>query len=154
MTRHQGASWICVQHGSYQNELQQRGFSATHRIFPEAFQYDLDSMAALLTALDLVITPPGYVSHLAGALGVRTWLLVPEGADWRHSIDIGSQCRSVWHPTIKMYRQAKGQTWQHFFETLESDLTKFLTTYRPPEEEIPATLAFPKRRPIVTPRSA
>jgi tetratricopeptide (TPR) repeat protein len=154
MTRYQGASWICLQHGSYQNELnQQRGTSVTHRIFPEAFQYDLDSMAALLTALDLVITPPGYVAHLAGALGVRTWLLVPEGADWRHSIDTISQPRSIWHPTVKMYRQAKGQTWQHFFETLESDLTKFLTTYRPPEE-IPATLAFPQRRSIVAPKSA
>ena len=177
MTRYQGASWICLQHGSYLNELQQRGVSAVHRIFPEAFQYDLDSMAALLTALDLVITPPGYVSHLAGALGVRTWLLVPQGADWRHTIDMfgnrhsrvggnlesnahcldsrlsGNDDYSVWHPTIKMYRQAKGQTWQHFFEALENDLTKFLTTYRPPEE-IPATLAFPKRIPVVAPRSA
>ena len=154
MTRHQGASWVCLQHGSQQKELNQhRRFGFNPQIFPEAFQYDLDSMAALLTSLDLVITPPGYVAHLAGALGVRTWLLVPEGADWRHSIDIASECRSVWHPTIKMYRQAKGQTWQHFFTTLENDLTKFLTTYRPPEE-IPATLTFPKRGLIAPPNAA
>ena len=154
MTRHQEASWICLQHGSRQNELkQQRGFGFAPRIFPEAFQYDLDSMAALLTSLDLVITPPGYAAHLAGALGVRTWLLIPESADWRHSIDITSQCRSVWHPTIKMYRQARGQTWQHFFECLEQDITNFLTTYRPPEE-IPTTLAFPKWQPIAPPKVA
>ena len=154
MMRSQGASWICLQHGSSQNELKSpRGFGVTPRIFSEAFQYDLDSMAALLTALDLVITPPGYVSHLAGALGVRTWLLVPEGADWRHSIDIVSQPRSIWHPSVKMVRQAKGETWQHFFESLETDLTQFLTTPRPPEE-IPATLAFPTRRSMVAPRSA
>jgi len=152
---HHRASWICLQHGSHQNDMNQpRGLgNVSPRIFSEAFRYDLDAMAALLTALDLVITPPGYVAHLAGALGVRTWLLVPECADWRHSIDVGSQCRCVWHPTVKMYRQAKGESWQHFFATLENDLTKFLTTYRPPEE-IPATLAFPKQTPIVLPRSA
>ena len=180
MTRYQKAAWICLQHGSHQNDLTpQRGFGispsprtftqptcgqpyhkhksvtngnggAAHqlgnnvKIFPEAFRYDLDMMAALLAALDLVITPPGYVAHLAGALGVRTWLLIPEGADWRHSIDIVSEHRSVWHPSVKMYRQAKGQTWQHFFATLENDLEKFLTTYRPPEE-MPATLTFTER---------
>ena len=160
MVRHQGAAWVCLQHGSHQKDLNQHrgGFGFHPRIFHEAFQYDLDVMAALLTSLDLVITPPGYVAHLAGALGVRTWLLVPKGADWRHSIDVscqsgGTQCRSVWHPTIKMYRQAKGQTWQHFFATLENDLTQFLTTHRPPEE-MPTTLAFPKRQPIAVFKSA
>jgi len=154
MNRHYRATWICLQHGSHQNDLkQQRGFGVNPRIFPEAFRYDLDSMAALLSALDLVITPPGYVAHLAGALGVRTWLLIPESADWRHSIDVMSPPRSVWHPTIKMYRQAKGQTWQHFLATLESDLEKFLATHRPPEE-IPVTLTFPQRTPIAIPRSA
>ena len=152
--RHHEASWICLQHGSHRNEPnQQRGRGINPQFFSEAVQHDLDSMAALLTALDLVITPPGYVAHLAGALGVRTWLLVPEGADWRHSIDTVAQSRSVWHPTVKMYRQAKGQTWQHFFETLESDLTKFLTTYRPPEE-MPTTLVFPQRTPTTLPKAA
>ena len=154
LARHQGAAWVCLQHGTHQNDLNpQRGCSVSPRIFPEAFHYNLDTLAALITALDLVITPPGYVAHLAGALGVRTWLLIPEGADWRHSIDIVSRYRSVWHPTVKMYRQAKGQTWQHFFAILEDDLEKFLTTYRPPEE-MPTTLIFPERRAIAVPRAA
>ena len=154
MARYHEASWICLQHGSHRNELtQQRGRGVSPQIFIEAFQYDLDVMAALLTALDLVITPPGYAAHLAGALGVRTWLLVPESADWRHSIDIVTQPRSVWHPSVKMYRQAKGQTWQHFFATLEDDLAQFLTTYRPPEE-MPVTLNFTERRTIAIPEAA
>ena len=151
--RYREAAWINLQHGSHQNDMnQQRGLGVTPRIFPEAFRYDLDSMAALLVALDLVITPPGYVSHLAGALGVKTWLLVPEGADWRHSID-ASQPRSVWHPSVTMYRQAKGQTWQHFFAVLGSDLEKFLTTHRPPEE-MPATLTFTQRKTTAAPKAA
>jgi Flp pilus assembly protein TadD len=153
MTRHQGAAWINLQLGSHQNDMNlQRGLGVTPRIFPEAFQYNLDAMAALLVALDLVITPPGYVAHLAGALGVNTWLLVPEGADWRHSIDV-AQPRSVWHPSIKMYRQTKGETWQHFFTTLENDLIQFLTTHRPPEG-MPVTLNFTERRTLAVPKAA
>jgi Flp pilus assembly protein TadD len=153
MTSHQGGTWISLQHGSHQNDLnQQRGIGIAPRIFPEAFKYDLDAMAALLVSLDLVITPPGYVAHLAGALGVNTWLLVPEGADWRHSIDV-SQPRSVWHPSITMYRQAKGQSWQHFFAALGGDLEKFLTTHRPPEE-MPATLTFTQRKTLAVPKAA
>ena len=153
MTRYQGAAWINLQHGSRQDDMsQQRGLGIAPRVFPEAFRYDLDAMAALLVNLDLVITPPGYVAHLAGALGVRTWLLVPEGADWRHSIDV-SVPRSVWHPSIKMYRQAKGQSWQHFFAALEDDLVKFLTTHRPPEE-MPAILTLPERRTLSIPKAA
>jgi hypothetical protein len=154
MTRQQGATWINLQHGSHQNDVNQpRSIGVVPQLFPEAFKYDLDAMAALLVALDLVITPPGYVAHLAGALGVKTWLLVPEGADWRHTIDMASEPRSVWHPSIKMYRQTKGQTWQHFFATLEDDLVKFLTTYRPPEE-MPATLNFIERKTLAIPKAA
>ena len=146
LTRQSEAAWICLQHGSRQNDMNQQPYrEVAPRIFSEAFRYDLDTMAALLTALDLVITPPGYVAHLAGALGVRTWLLVPSGADWRHSIDVVSQVRSVWHPTVKMYRQTKGQTWQNFFAVIEDDIKQFLTTHRPPEE-MPATLNFTEQK--------
>ena len=152
IVRSQEAAWVNLQHGARQNDLnQQRGIGIAPRIFPEAFKYDLDAMAALLVALDLVINPPGYVAHLAGALGVKTWLVVPDGADWRHSIDV-LHSRSVWHPTIKMYRQAKGQAWQDLFATLGDDLERFLTTYKPPEE-IPATLTFTQRT-MAVPKAA
>ena len=159
MTRFHEAAWVNLQHGSHQKAMNEQNpggrrspLVAPH-LFPEAFQYDLDAMAALLVNLDLVITPPGYVAHLAGALGVRTWLLVPECADWRHTIDTAAAPRSVWHPTIKMYRQAKGQLWQHFFATLGDDLEKFLTTDRPPEE-MPAILTLPTRKTLSIPKAA
>ena len=159
MTRYQGAAWINLQHGLRRNDMNQpHGLGVAPLIFSEAFRYDLDAMAALLVSLDLVITQPGYIAHLAGALGVRTWLLLPHGADWRHTIDCASQAdimqpRSLWHPSIKMYQQAKGETWEHFFVTLQEDLEKFLTTYRPPEE-MPVVLTLPKRRTLSFPKAA
>ena len=145
MLRHQAdAAWVCLQHGSKQKEIDQyrRGVSLQLRLYPEAFQYDLDEMAALVAALDLVVTPPGFVAHLAGALGVKTWLVLPAKADWRWNLG-NPDC--LWHTTVQMYRQKTGQAWSEVFRTLGGDLDKFLSTYRSPEEGMPVTLEFPVR---------
>ncbi|MDR1963737.1 MAG: tetratricopeptide repeat protein [Planctomycetaceae bacterium] len=145
MLRHQAdAAWICLQHGSKQKEIEQyrRNVSLQVHLYPEAFQYDLDEMAALIAALDLVVTPPGYVANLAGALGAKTWLVLPAKADWRWNL--GSE-NCLWYPTFRVYRQAKGQSWTELFATIGTDLEKFLTTHRPPEESLPITLAFPEQ---------
>jgi tetratricopeptide (TPR) repeat protein len=145
--KHRDAAWVSLQHGSKQKEFGANRSELAPRIFAEAFQYDLDNMAALITALDLVITPPGYVAHLAGALGVRTWLLLPEGSDWRWNIASESG-GTVWHPSMQIYRQTFGQNWSEVFSQLGNDLDKFLTKYRPPEEVTiisPITLAFPEQ---------
>ncbi|MDR2756703.1 MAG: tetratricopeptide repeat protein [Planctomycetaceae bacterium] len=145
MLRHQSdAAWICLQHGSKQKEIEQyrRNISLQVHLYPEVFQYDLDEMAGLLAALDLVITPPGYMANLAGALGTKTWLILPAKADWRWNL---SREKCLWYPTFRVYRQAIGQSWSELFATVGSDLEKFLTTHRPPEESIPITLVFPEQ---------
>ncbi|MDR0705647.1 MAG: tetratricopeptide repeat protein [Planctomycetaceae bacterium] len=146
MLRHQAdAAWICLQHGSKQKEIEQyrRNVSLQVHLYPEAFQYDLDEMAALITALDLVITPPGYAANLAGALGAKTWLILPAKADWRWNLSRDEHC--LWYPAFRVYRQAIGQSWSELFATVGTDLEKFLTTHRPPEESVPVTLAFPEQ---------
>jgi cytochrome c-type biogenesis protein CcmH/NrfG len=145
MLRHQGdAAWVCLQHGSKQKEIEQyrRNVSLQIHLYPEAFQYDLDEMAALITALDLVVTPPGYAANLAGALGAKTWLILPAKADWRWNL---SRENCLWYPTFRVYRQAIGQSWSELFATVGTDLEKFLITHRPPEESNPVTLAFPEQ---------
>ncbi len=151
MLKHQGdAAWVCLQHGSKQKEIDQyrRNVSLQLHLFKDIFSYDLDEMAAMLTALDLVVTPPGYVAHLAGALGVRTWLLLPAGSDWRWNLG----CKeTLWHPSMQAYRQQTGRDWSELFATLNQDLKKFLATHRPPEEESPSVLAFPQRSQVSRP---
>lgn len=44
---------------------------------------DFSDTAAALAALDLFITVDTSVAHLAGALGVPTWLILPPNPDWR-----------------------------------------------------------------------
>jgi hypothetical protein len=83
------------------------------------------------------------MAHLAGALGVKTWLILPAKADWRWNL--GSE-HCLWHPAFQVYRQAAGQTWPELFAKVGTDLEKFLTTHRPPEESLPVTLSFPAQK--------
>ena len=136
MLRNQSnAAWICLQHGTAQKEAATlcRNSPLQIHIFKEAFQYDLDEAAALITALDLVITPPGYVAHLAGALGVNTWLVLPERADWRWNLCGGNL---LWHRSMLVFRQQYNQSWTDVFNEVENHLQTFLSARRPPEENM------------------
>ncbi|MDR2170801.1 MAG: tetratricopeptide repeat protein [Planctomycetaceae bacterium] len=130
MLQHQNdAAWINLQNKSGQKEFENYNRNVSIRLhkFNEIFQYDLDSMAALLTSLDLVITPPGYVAHLAGALGVKSWLLLPSGSDWRWNL---GKTDAVWHPSMKIYRKKIEQCWDELFELVGVDLDRFLSGFR------------------------
>lgn len=67
--------------------------------FEDIDQYnDLDSVAALMCSLDLVIAPATTVAELAGALGVNTWLFSNSSEiDWRK---IDSNATDVWHNSM------------------------------------------------------
>jgi Flp pilus assembly protein TadD len=70
--------------------------------------HDFADTAAMIDALDLVISVDTAVAHLAGAMGKPTWLLLPFAADWRwlqHRED------SPWYPTMKLFRQSKAGNW-------------------------------------------
>jgi len=151
MLRNQAnAAWVCLQHGSKQKDIDQyrRNVSLQIRLYPEAFQYDLDEMAGLLSSLDLVLTPPGYVAHLAAALGARTWVVLPAAADWRWALG------TLWHPTVKLFRQKIGQRWADVFQEIHTELNKFLASYIPPSDELPITLPFPEPKTLRLRRTA
>jgi ADP-heptose:LPS heptosyltransferase len=62
-----------------------------------------------MRALDLVISVDSMPAHLAGALGVPAWTLLPAEADWRwmHGRD-----DSPWYPTMRLFRQARDGAWE------------------------------------------
>ena len=61
----------------------------------------LEETAAMLSALDLVISVPTATAHLAGALGKPVWVLVPALATWRYLWD-GE--RVPWYPSMRVVR--------------------------------------------------
>ena len=77
--------------------------------------------AALVEALDLVVTIDSSVAHLAGALGKPTWLLTPWVSDWRWQI---GREDSPWYPTARLFRQAPGQDWHDVAACVAAELAK------------------------------
>ena len=48
------------------------------------------------------------IAHLAGALGVPVWILLPYNPDWRWLI---SREDSIWYPSARLFRQEKWGDW-------------------------------------------
>ncbi|HXD44031.1 MAG TPA: tetratricopeptide repeat-containing glycosyltransferase family protein [Pseudolabrys sp.] len=64
--------------------------------------------AAIVSALDLVISVDTSVAHLSGALGKPTWLLLPQAPDWRWLTD---RADSPWYPAARLFRQDGARAW-------------------------------------------
>ncbi len=80
---------------------------------------DIAEMAARMQLLDLIITVDTMTAHLAGALGLPVWLLLPHDADWRwmHGRD-----DSPWYPTMRLFRQPSAGDWGSVIEQVHAEL--------------------------------
>lgn len=84
---------------------------------------DFADSAAIIAQLDLLICVDTAAAHLAGALGVPCWVLVPsEGTDWRWMLDGDT---SPWYPgTMRLFRQATPGDWNGPVEQLRQALLR------------------------------
>ena len=70
---------------------------------------DALSTARIMRALDLVISVDSMPAHLAGSLGIPTWILLQKEADWRWMND---RSDSPWYPTMRLFRQWRAGDWE------------------------------------------
>ena len=80
---------------------------------------DLADVAAALLSLDGVVTVDTVIAHLAGALGVRVWILLPFFADWRWMLD---RPDTPWYPTARLIRQPRRGDWVRVFQSVTAEL--------------------------------
>ena len=77
--------------------------------------------ARVMRALDLVITVDTMTAHLAGALGQKTWTLLPFDSDWRWMLD---RTDSPWYPTMRLFRQLGPGRWDAVIDEVGSALIR------------------------------
>jgi hypothetical protein len=75
--------------------------------------------AALVANLDAVISVDTSVCHLASAMGKPVFLLLPHGGEWRWGLD---PKRSLWWPTVRLFRQPKPWDWASVVRELRVEL--------------------------------
>ena len=84
---------------------------------------DLDGLAALIEACDLVISTSNVTVHMAGALAKETWVLL-------HHVTLyywlTERRDSIWYPTLRLYRQTSLNDWSSVYESIRKDLQREL----------------------------
>jgi hypothetical protein len=77
-------------------------------VFPSGCDDPVET-ARLMSGLDLVISVDTMTAHLAGALGLRAWILLPRDCDWRWMDDRDD---SPWYPAARLWRQPDSRRWE------------------------------------------
>jgi tetratricopeptide (TPR) repeat protein len=80
---------------------------------------DIDGLAAIIEACDLIISIDNTTVHLAGALGKDTRVLLPYTPEWRWMF---SRKDSPWYQSLRLYRQQAVFDWGSAFAQLKEDL--------------------------------
>ncbi|GAB7537878.1 tetratricopeptide repeat protein [Burkholderia sp. 3C] len=84
---------------------------------------DFADTAALVEAVDLVISVDTSVAHLAGALGRPLAVMLPFTPDFRWLLDRDD---SPWYPNARLFRQHEGGQWAGVVERLGAALPSLL----------------------------
>jgi len=83
---------------------------------------DFADTAAIIAALDLVVSVDTSVVHLAGALGRPVWVLLPRSAEYRWMCDRED---SPWYPSARLLRQPQIGDWDSVLERVQQELLRF-----------------------------
>jgi len=96
----------------------------------DAFIYDMSGSikdfsdtAGFMQHMDLIITIDSAAAHLAGALGLPTWLLLLHSSDWRWMLDTN---QSPWYPSMQLFRQTKYNDWSECVTQVHTAFNKWM----------------------------
>lgn len=124
----QGAHFVSLQYVESDREIAELG--AKHGLvvhhWPEAIG-DYDETAALVAALDKVVSVCTAVVHLAGALGKPVWVMVPAAPEWRY---LARGETVPWYPAARLFRQDRLGEWRPLIERVAGELRGVAATLR------------------------
>ena len=81
----------------------------------------LDDYFALVYQLDLIVTCDNSLAHIAGALGKKTFLILPKISDYRWGI---KSKKTPFYNSIRIFRQIKNNCWMHPFKMVSQEISK------------------------------
>jgi tetratricopeptide (TPR) repeat protein len=122
LMRTQSAHFVDLQYGDTADERTKfaREYGLNLHSWREAID-DLHETAALIRALDLVISVCTAVVHLAGAIGRPVWVLVPASPEWRY---LAKGSAMPWYPTARLYRQRVHGDWRPVLDEIVADFNR------------------------------
>ena len=115
-----------LQFGNFDNEI--KNFNLKNSVNIKKIEgvdnyHDIETLAAVINNLDLVITIQNSTAHLSSALGANTWIMLPKNARWHWPIN---KNKSLWYPSAKLFRQKKIDDWNFVVNSIGIDLKKII----------------------------
>lgn len=110
---HPGIEWVPFQVGPREAEARELGL-------PVAPFRTFDETARTLATVDLLITVDTATAHLAGAMGVPTWLCIPAVPDMRWPLH---GAFTPWYSSMRIFRQPTLGDWRSVVADLHKSLT-------------------------------
>ena len=107
---------VCLQTGPDRDEAEVLKLDWQDELQPDA---DFYGLAQMMKGCDLIITVDTAAAHLAGALGVQAWLLLPWAAAARWGRD--SQTTTL-YASLRLFRQRKPRDWNSVIDLVRSAL--------------------------------
>lgn len=118
-----GIQWISLQKGAGEDQAQAADAPfAVHALGPQL--KDFADTAAVLAQLDLLISVDTASAHLAGALAVPCWVMLPDyQTDWRW---LQQRSDSPWYPgCVRLFRQPQRGDWASVVSALRAALASW-----------------------------
>jgi len=95
--------------------------------YPNFHYFDIDQTVpfsdtiAILQNIDLLVTVDTYIVHLAGVMGIRTWLLLGYVSEWRWSND---EKFTYWYNTVELLRiESEGKEFKYILDDVKEKLS-------------------------------
>ena len=121
----EGLSIVCLQKEIRDSDRQVLSACPNIQV-AQSYLHDFGDTAALIQALDLVVTVDTGVAHLAGAMGKDVWILLPYVSDWRWMLD---RVDTPWYDSATLFRQPQLGDWCSVLEEVRKRLVeRFLPT--------------------------
>ncbi len=122
--KHSNVCFVDLQYGDTAAERADAERSLGVRIVHPAsvdLTKDLDGVAALTIACDLVISVSNTTVHLAGAVGAPVWALVPPPAVQPWYWFTGRE-DSPWYDSVRLFRPAANESWSDVIKRAAAEL--------------------------------
>lgn len=124
------ACWFSLQKDSDEHRAEHPGATRAHPLIELDLRNDFDGTAALVDALDVIVTVDTSMAHLAGALGKPVLLLLPSAPDWRWGVTGES---TPWYPTARLFRQRSAGDWSEPVARIATALTDMTARLKLPQ---------------------
>ena len=116
------AEFVSIQKGAGREQLRlNQGLTFVKGQQQVSASMDFLDTAAVLSNCDLLISSDSAVVHLAGAMGIPTWVVLRWIPEWRWGLE-GDD--TAWYESLRLFRQPKENDWKSTVQAMVAEWTQ------------------------------